>query len=86
MKILSLRNTLIASALALIVGSCINPPKDPAEKFNTGWLPGGGLEMVQPADIAVVPLKLRTKDSTIPVDQIRGELYGGLRISKTFGG
>ncbi|MFT4710167.1 MAG: hypothetical protein ACI9D0_001179 [Bacteroidia bacterium] len=78
MKILGLRNTLIASAFALIVGSCIAPPVDPAEKHDTGWLPGGGLEMVQPADIAVIPISLRTKDTAVPTDQLREKLYGGL--------
>ena len=78
MKILGLRNTIIASALALIVGSCINPPKDRAEKHNTFWLPGGGLEMVQPADIAVMPFKLRTKDTEIPSGELREQLYRGL--------
>ena len=78
MKILGLRNTIIASAFALLVGSCINPPVDPVEKFATGWLPGGGLEMVQPADIAVTPIKLRSKDQAIPSGLIRENLYGGL--------
>ena len=78
MKIFGCNPFLVASVLVLCVGSCITPPVDPAEKHDTGWLPGGGLEMVQPADIAVVPIGLRTKDSGVPTDMLRDSLYSGL--------
>jgi hypothetical protein len=80
MKILGLRHlaTVLALSLVTTLGSCIAPPGEALSKDDTGWLPGGGLEMVQPADIAVVPIGLRTRDAGIPTDLIRENLYGGL--------
>lgn len=80
MKISGLRHvaTILALSLVTTLGSCIAPQGDERSKDDTGWLPGGGLEMVQPADIAVIPISLRTKDTRIPTDAIRTNLYGGL--------
>ena len=80
MKIIGIRHVATVLTLSLVasLGSCIAPQEDVALKNDTGWLPGGGLEMVQPADIAVVPIGLRTEDAIVPTDVIREELYLGL--------
>jgi hypothetical protein len=82
MNIFGLRQLVFALIIALPLGSlfggCIAPPGQDDYKHSTGWLPGGGLEMVQPVDIAVVPLTLRSEDTGIPTTHLREQLYKGL--------
>jgi len=66
----------VAPVLALV--ACVAPTKDdPIE--STGYLPGSGLDAVQPADIAVAPVRIRMQDGTgVPTDALRDALYLGL--------
>ncbi|MDF1798086.1 MAG: hypothetical protein P1V81_02840 [Planctomycetota bacterium] len=62
----------------LVLAACATAPKeDPIE--STGYLPGGGLDAVQPADIAVAPVRIRMENGTgVPTEALREALYLGL--------
>lgn len=68
----------LALVLASALGACVAPDVgDPYD--STGYLPGAGLDAVQPADIAVAPVALRLEEEVpVPVDDLRQALYAGL--------
>ncbi len=62
---------LLATLALGSLGACVSPQQDDPHD-STGYLPGTGLDAVQPADIAVMPVELRLLDPSgaegIPVD------------------
>ena len=69
---------LFGSLCLATLGACVAPQKaDPHD--STGYLPGSGLDAVQPADIAVMPVELRLEEeAAVPVEDLRLALYEGL--------
>ena len=72
---------VLLGSLCLSALACVAPQQeDPYD--STGYLPGSGLDAVQPADIAVMPVELRLPSDagsvSIPLDDLRTGLYEGL--------
>jgi len=65
---------LAALAAPLLVAGCQTTP-EPVN--STQWLARGGLERVQPADVAVAPVRDHSRQQA-PADALREALYRGL--------
>lgn len=74
------RPSLLSFLLPLlaVAGACVSPQGErPVE--STGFLPASGLDQVNPADIAVEPVRVALLDGgQAPADGIREALYLGL--------
>src|SRR5688572_6384156 len=66
---------LLAAPLLLPLAACQMESKNP--QHMTDSLPGSGLEVAQPADVAVAPVR-DTTGAGVPLDAMRQALYAGL--------